>query len=63
MVTSVIGIRFCFQLDLRRLGSFSNLQPTREPESESDSGSVDTEVTILLQFTTLQQSKCLLSKL
>ena len=44
MVISVIGIRFCFQIFLRRLGSFSNLQPTRKPESDSESDSADTEV-------------------
>ena len=45
MVISVIGIRFCCQLYLRRLGPSPYLQPTRERESESDSesDSADTE--------------------
>ena len=48
MVISVIGIRFCCQLYLRRLGPSPYLQPTRERESESESDSesdsADTEV-------------------
>ena len=46
MVISVIGIRFCCQLHLRRLGPSPYLQPTREreSESESESDSADTEV-------------------
>ena len=48
MVISVIGIRFCCQLHLRRLGPSPYLQPTRERESESESDSesdsADTEV-------------------
>ena len=39
MVISVIGIRFCCQLYLRRLGPSPYLQPTRERESESESDS------------------------
>ena len=45
MVISVIGIRFCCQLHLRQLGRFSDLQPTRKSESDSESDSADTEVT------------------
>ena len=49
MVISVIGIKFCCQLYLRRLGPSPYLQPTRERESESESDSesdsADTEVT------------------
>ena len=52
MVISVIGIRFCCQLYLRRLGPSPYLQPTRERESESDSesNSADTEVEVLAKY-------------
>ena len=57
MVISVIGIRFCCQLYLRRLGPSPYLQPTRERESESESesdsesDSADTEVQLLTYLT------------
>ena len=50
MVISVIGIIFCCQLYLRRLGPSPYLQPTRERESESESDSADTEVAPSLLF-------------
>ena len=61
MLLSLIGIKLFFQLYLRRLGSFSDLKPTREPDCESESDSADTEVFRFLECETLLKIQSLAS--